>query len=135
MKGVWHVIDAEHAIAPGRFYHIGLTYSKTIFISKLLLHRTFVHFPYTTLFRSQTSYDLYLGTRPPGDGYNPFFAGIIDEIRICSPPLTIADIKGAHKASSAGKCLPTGPCTPAPANLVSWWRAESNALDSAGTNH
>src|SRR5437879_12451696 len=25
-------------------------------------------------------------------------------------------------------------CVPAPAGLIGWWRAESNALDSAGTN-
>ena len=27
------------------------------------------------------------------------------------------------------------PCMPLPDGIVSWWRAEDNALDSSGTNH
>jgi hypothetical protein len=29
----------------------------------------------------------------------------------------------------------TNTCTPPPSGLVAWWKAEGNALDSAGTNH
>ena len=34
-----------------------------------------------------------------------------------------------------GSTSPAATCVPPPAGLVSWWQAQSNALDSVGTNH
>ena len=30
---------------------------------------------------------------------------------------------------------PAPPCDPAPSGLVSWWKAEGNALDAVGANN
>ena len=50
--------------------------------------------------------------------------------------LTAVEIATTYKAGSSGKCTgPTAPCAPLSAGLVSWWRAESNALDQVGGNN
>src|SRR5438876_11577567 len=46
--------------------------------------------------------------------------------------LLIALVYSASISSSSAQTLP---CLPWPPGLVSWWKGESNALDSVGTNH
>ena len=41
----------------------------------------------------------------------------------------VSFLSGRNVAAQATNCVPP------PAGLVSWWRGESNALDSVGTNH
>ncbi|HZH33793.1 MAG TPA: LamG-like jellyroll fold domain-containing protein [Pyrinomonadaceae bacterium] len=64
------------------------------------------------------------------------YLGKIDEPSIYNRALTDAEIQAIFNAGSAGKCLaPPAVCTAAPANQVSWYRAENNANDSQGSNH
>jgi hypothetical protein len=54
--------------------------------------------------------------------------------------LTGSEVQKIYNAGSAGKCPTNSPppppsCTSAPAGLVSLWRGENNALDSADSNN
>ena len=42
---------------------------------------------------------------------------------------------GTNTSSNALLTILSIPCAPPPANLVSWWRGEDNALDQISTNH
>ncbi len=47
--------------------------------------------------------------------------------------VVITNIYGSTLSSNAN--LTVTPCDPAPSGLVSWWKAEGNALDEVGTNN
>jgi hypothetical protein len=48
----------------------------------------------------------------------------------------VTNLYGSVTSSNAILTVnPGGSCVPPPAGLVSWWRAEANALDQAGTNN
>ena len=55
------------------------------------------------------------------------FYGLIDEVEIFNRGLTPQEIQSIYRAGSFGKCLNT--CTPPPPNMVSWYKAEMNAVD------
>ena len=57
---------------------------------------------------------------------------MIDELAIYDRALSAGEVAAIYAAGSAGKCKPP---FPAPAGLMSWWPAEDNFLDRAGTNH
>jgi hypothetical protein len=57
--------------------------------------------------------------------------GKADEVEFFNRALTPDEIAANYNAGSAGKCRP---CTASPGNMVSWWKAESNADDSIGAN-
>lgn len=65
---------------------------------------------------------------------NPF-QGKLDEVSIFGRVLSAAEIQTTFDAGSFGKCTSTPACTPPPANLVAWWRAEGNANDSIGSHN
>ncbi len=73
------------------------------------------------------------------DGGNSFpFIGDIDEISLYNRALSSTEIAAIYNAGSAGKCpmiSSTNDCVTPPADLVSWWKAEGNALDSVGGNN
>jgi hypothetical protein len=66
-----------------------------------------------------------------GDSANNFY-GNLDEIEIFNRSLSQSEIQAIFNAGAAGKCKA---CAPPPNNLVSWWRAEGNALDMRGGNN
>jgi hypothetical protein len=72
-----------------------------------------------------------------GGDYGGSFRGIIDEISIYNRALSVSEVRAIYNANGAGKCFTPPPplCTPPPSGLVSWWRAEGNALDQAGTDN
>ena len=57
------------------------------------------------------------------------WVGLIDEVELFNRALTLTEIQGIYNAGSAGKCRT---CTTPPANMVSWWPGDSNALDIQG---
>ena len=79
--------------------------------------------------------DFRIGARQEATG--EYFKGLIDEVAVYQRALTASEITTIYAAGSAGKCVPTPPpsCVTAPAGLVSWWRGEQNALDSADGNN
>ena len=75
-----------------------------------------------------------IGIGNVNDGQNTFpFIGDIDEISLYNRALSAAEIQAIYNAGSAGKCLLE--CAPPPSGLISWWPAEGNANDIAGTNN
>jgi alpha-tubulin suppressor-like RCC1 family protein len=76
---------------------------------------------------------VFIGTTGEPAPYVDMLAGIIDEPSIYNRALSTNEIQAIYNAGSAGKCPPT--CTPAPSELVAWWKAEGNVLDSVGTNN
>ena len=62
-----------------------------------------------------------------------FFNGRVDEVSLYNRALSASEVQSIYTAGAAGKCL-TQPCS-LPLGLVSWWRAESNALDSVSGNN
>jgi hypothetical protein len=70
--------------------------------------------------------------------FNFPFRGRIDELSVYSRALSVTELQAIYNADGAGKCTvptPAGSCATPPSGLVSWWRAEGNALDQAGTNN
>jgi hypothetical protein len=68
----------------------------------------------------------------PGCACGQWANGQIDEVEIFNRALSGKEIAAIHAAGSAGKCRP---CFTPPSNLVSWWKGENNANDSADKNH
>ncbi|TAK95969.1 MAG: hypothetical protein EPO07_14950, partial [Verrucomicrobia bacterium] len=64
-----------------------------------------------------------------------YFQGKIDEVSFYNRALTSNEIAAIYGASSAGKCAATTACAPQASGIVSWWRADANALDSIDGNH
>jgi hypothetical protein len=60
------------------------------------------------------------------------FSGLIDEVEIFNRALSAEEIAAIYNAGSASKCKP---CFTPPSNLISWWKGENNANDSADSNH
>ncbi len=58
--------------------------------------------------------------------------GMIDEVEIFSRALSLGEIQSIYNAGNAGKCK-TG-CTSPPPNMIGWWKAEDNPLDTLGGN-
>jgi hypothetical protein len=80
-----------------------------------------------------------IGIGNVNDGINNFpFQGDIDEIALYNRALSAGEVAAIYNAGSAGKCVPgetTNNCVVPPAGLISWWPAEGNANDVAGTNN
>jgi hypothetical protein len=70
-------------------------------------------------------------------GLNTYFDGVIDELSLYGRALSIAEIQSIYAAGAAGKCVSAPPpnCVTPPFGMVSWWRAEGNANDSADGNN
>src|SRR5439155_12611387 len=65
------------------------------------------------------------------------FVGEIDEVSVYGRALAADEIAAIYNAGSRGKCpqQPPTDCVSAPLGLISWWRGESNALDSVDSNN
>jgi hypothetical protein len=74
------------------------------------------------------SVDTLIGKHP----VYPSFNGIIDEVEIFNRVLSQTEIMAIYNAGSAGKCRS---CVQPPSGMVSWWKGENNANDSADNNH
>jgi len=81
------------------------------------------------------------GGSPPGTPPY-YFKGKIDEVSLYNRALSMSEVASLYSAGSAGKCTNSTPpppppavCVNAPSNIVSWWRAEGNAVDSIDSNN
>jgi hypothetical protein len=68
-----------------------------------------------------------------GSQYTDYFQGLLDEPAVFNRALTGGEVAALYAADSAGMCVPAR-CVAQPSGLVSWWRGESNAVDSVGGN-
>lgn len=132
VAGNHHVISsAVGMITTSTWQHVAVTYDKSSGVATLYLNGSVVGGP-TTLgsFTPQTSYDLYLGSRPPGSSR---YVGQMDEVEIFNRALDITEIAAIYNAGSAGKCKPV--CTPPPANMISWWPGDGHPNDIQSGNN
>ena len=82
----------------------------------------------------QTTGPLGLGSAYGASGLR--FTGLLDEPTLYNRPLTAGEILLIHNARRSVKCpLPPPDCHLMEADIVGWWRGESNALDSVYINH
>lgn len=128
VTGNHHVISSTAGlITTNTWQHVAVTYDKSSGVATLYLNGSVVGGP-TTLgsFTPQTSYDLYLGSRPPGSSR---YVGQMDEVEIFNRALDTVEVAAIYNAGSAGKCRT---CTPPPANMVNWWTGDGNANDIQG---
>jgi subtilisin-like proprotein convertase family protein len=95
--------SAAGVMTGNSFQHVAATYDKNT--RRAVLYRNGVLLAttnYGTSFTPQTSYDLFLGTRPAGAFAN-HFKGLLDEPSIYNRPLSASEIKAIYNQGSAGK--------------------------------
>lgn len=118
-SGGFHVIDTDPGlIVAGSFQHVAVTYDKASGTARLYLNGTIVRELNLGTFTPQTSYDLYLGRRPPGDVNSKLFSGLIDEVGVYSRALSSSEILDTYNAGSSGKCLTAPVVTLQPTNMT-----------------
>ena len=71
---------------------------------------------------------IFIGASTVDTGSHAFFIGGMTDVRIYNRGLTTNEVQAIYNAES-------GQCTPPPSGIISWWSAEGNALDQAGTNN
>ena len=124
--GNWHVIDQEGALVPGVFQHVAVTYDQASGVARLFVNGLVVHELNLGIFTPQTTYDLYLGLRPPGDTNSAVFAGLIDEASVYDRALAPAEVAAIYSAGSAGVCL-----SPAPPQITTQPIPRTNVVTSS----
>jgi len=139
-SGVSHPIRTSAGLlSTGVWQHVALTYDKASGQAAIYHNGTMATQANLGTFTPLTTGDLYFGNRPSGPFSGIFWAGGMDEISLYGRALAATEIAAIHQAGSAGKCVvppePEPTNCPVPVGLVSWWRAEGNADDSAGNNH
>jgi alpha-tubulin suppressor-like RCC1 family protein len=132
-----HIISTGGGVVAANSYqHIALTYDKTTGIAVLYLNGIPVQTSSLGSFTPQTSYNFYMGTRLSGALAGSYFGGAIDEPSLYNRALSQAEIQAIYNAGSAGKCAPvTTACTPPPAGIVGWWKADGSTVDGVGGNN
>ena len=104
-SGAPHVISSSsNLIGAGTFQHVALTYDKTTGVGTLYRNGSIVAQQNLGIFTPQTSYNLYLGLRPSGDGAGARYNGRLDEVGLFSRALSQAEIRAIHQAGAVGKC-------------------------------
>jgi hypothetical protein len=93
-------------VASNVFYHVALTYDQVAGMEFLYLNGVLVARKSIGSITPQTSFDLYLGRRPPTQGETYSFAGTIDEPSLYDRALSAAELLAIYQAGSGGKCLP-----------------------------
>jgi DNA-directed RNA polymerase subunit RPC12/RpoP len=97
----WHTIQTQGGIVrTNGFQHIALTYNKANGVAKIYYNGAAVLEQPVGKFKPQTTYDVYLGRRPPTGGESYTFAGLMDEVSIYHRALSSSEIAAIY---SAGK--------------------------------
>jgi subtilisin-like proprotein convertase family protein len=125
------IFTAPGTITNNGYQHVAATYNKTDGMAALYINGTMVIQQALGVFTPRTIGDLYFGLRPAGPGAGTRYIGAMDEVSIFNRPLAAAEIQTIYNAGGNGKC--TG-CASVPAP-ISWWRAETNSIDSVDGNH
>ena len=132
------VVRSTNSLTANQWTHYAGTYDGTtmkLYINGVLQNQT----AYSSgMFQGTDA--LGIGAATGGGAPGQFvaaFAGRIDEPSLYNRALSASEVLAIFNAGSAGKCLTTNPpaCVTPPAGIVSWWRAEANALDQADGNN
>jgi hypothetical protein len=119
---------------------VGKNYFQPYFTSpsplpEVVIRSAYTHQLTTTLGTAPVSFSLSAGALPPGVTLSsagvvsgtPTVAGVFD--------FTVRAADAAGASNEQLFVLPVLDRVTAPAGLIAWWRAESNAQDAAGPNH
>ncbi len=136
--GIAHLLVAQpQGITNGVWSHIALTYGKASGQARLFVNGALVADANVGTLNLRTQGRLLLGGGTSLTSVSPYlipFNGAVDELSLYSRVLEPAEVQALVAASVSGKCAPVSACILPPTDLVAWWRAESNTLDSAGLN-
>jgi hypothetical protein len=124
-------VTSSTVVLPGTWYHVAGVRSSSgiaIYVDGVLEDSK----PLASYVNSDSA-DLLLGKTE--ESWMSLMYGRIDEAEIHSRALDASEILAIFAAGSAGKCKPAAACAPSPPGLVSWWRGEGNADDSASNNN
>lgn len=124
-----HVVSAPGLVMANVWQHVALTYNTNSGLATLYLNGSVVARTNLGRFAPLTSTQLLLGRRLPA----PSFIGLIDEVAIYNRGLSDAEVQSIFASGAASKCQQSD-CRPPP-GLVSWWRADLDANDSADFNN
>lgn len=111
--------------------HVALTFDHSAGLARLWVNGSSVAQTNLGTFRPQTRAPVYLGRWLPSNGE---FNGALDEFTIYNRALAAAELQAILAADAVGKCAAPLVCAPSTADLVGWWRFESNALDHVDSN-
>jgi hypothetical protein len=99
----------DHVLASGsdllttsEFQHVAMTYDRVQGVLTLFRNGAEVARQPVGTFRTATTADVYLGSRP---GTTNTFKGLLDEVSIYSRALSAQEIASIYQAGGAGKCL------------------------------
>jgi hypothetical protein len=137
-QGQSHVIQSPF-ISPvyNQWRHVAVTYDQASGAAALFVDGAVVTQTNLGSFTPRTTGNLYLGYRPPGNypGSGLRFNGLMDEVAVYRRALTPAELRCAMRGGPNGKFPPANECLLPADGIVSWWRGESNQLDSIQSNH
>ncbi|MBX7054992.1 MAG: FG-GAP-like repeat-containing protein [Pyrinomonadaceae bacterium] len=126
-----HIVQTPTAVMTANVWqHVALTYDRPSGLATIYLNGNIVAGPVNIGSVSlKTWSEMYIGSRPLGNQY----VGQLDEVRIFDRALSQDELTSIYDAGSEGIC--SANCVGRPANVISWWPAEDNALDERGLNN
>ncbi len=96
--GVAHnLFSAKGLIIVNSFQHVAMTYDKTSGMAVLYRNGATVATANLGVFTPQTSFDLFIGTRPSGFFTGIYFHGAMDEIGVFNRALSASEIKTIYE--------------------------------------
>ncbi len=120
--GTWHqLISPTAPLTTNVFQHVALTYDQASGTATIYCNGSIMIQQNVGSYTPQTSYDLYLGQRPPGGDATFAFAGLIDEAAIYNRALASNEVAAIYNAAEGGKCTPA----PTPPTIVTQPRNET----------
>ncbi|HXJ61999.1 MAG TPA: MBG domain-containing protein, partial [Verrucomicrobiae bacterium] len=103
-NGTAHYLYTTTAmVQTGAWQHVAVTYDKTTARARLYYNGALAEDVVVGVFQPATSWDLFLGRRPAGDGTGSY-AGGLDEVGIYNYALSATDLQGIYNAGASGKC-------------------------------
>ena len=105
-SGAFHTITSSgNILATNILSHVALTYDKSSGAAALYLNGINVASQNLGVFTPRTSYNLYLGYRPPSSPYQAtYYSGLMDEMSLYGRALAGSEIQAIYIVGSAGKC-------------------------------
>jgi hypothetical protein len=127
--------SAIYAVTNGLWQHVALTFNKSNGLATIYVNGSVVAQTNAGSLTPTTSGDVYLGYRSAGTYSGYRFNGTVDEITLYNRALAAEEVQSIVAADFIGKCPPLPPvCVTPPADIVAWWRGESNTVDLVAGN-
>jgi hypothetical protein len=126
--GNWHAISsAGGVVTSNAFIHAALTYDQSSGKATLYCNGTNVAQGVVGSFTPQTTYDLFLGSRPGPDAHLTY-SGRMDEPSVYNRALSAGEISAIYLAGSNGKCF-----TPVAPTITAQPQSQTNLVGGTAT--